>query len=371
MGAKAPRTFAFGPFVLSPDRQLLRQDGAPVRIGGRALDILAALVERPGEVVGKRELMARAWPHTVVEEENLKVNMVALRRALGDEAGAARYIATVTGRGYRFIAPVQTEESPGLMPDSPTAASHGVKLPTETAQIFGRAEAIAGIHRDLLASRVVSVVGAGGIGKTTVAIAAAHAMALELAEGAAFVDLASLGDPQFVPAAIASALGLGAMGGDPLSTVVHALKQQQKLLLVDNCEHLLPAVAAAADRLARQLDGLHILSTSREPLRIRGERVHRLRGLECDPRENSTTDEARSFPAFELFATRAAERAQYRLTDADVPAVAEICRRLDGNALAIELAATQTAAFAPARILQMLDDRFRLLKLGPPGAPLR
>ena len=217
----------------------------------------------------------------------------------------------------------------------------------------------------------MSIVGAGGIGKTTVAIAAAHAAARERADGAAFIDLATISDAQFVPAAIASALGLGMTGGDPLASVVHALKSQQKVLLFDNCEHLLPAVAAAVDRLARHLDDVRILTTSREPLRIRGERVHRLRGLECDPRESPTADEARKFPAVELFAARSSERAGYQLTDADAPAVAEICRRLDGNALAIELAATQTAAFSPARILQMLDDRFRLLKLGPPGAPLR
>lgn len=108
VAGRAPRYFAFGPFVLAPDRPLLLQGGVPVRIGSRALDLLAALVERPGELVSKRELLARVWPNAVVEEENLKVNMVALRRALGDEAGAAKYIATVTARGYRFVAPVQT-----------------------------------------------------------------------------------------------------------------------------------------------------------------------------------------------------------------------------------------------------------------------
>ena len=368
---KAPRHFAFEPFVLSPDRQLLSRDGVPVRIGSRALDILAALVERPGEVVSKRDLMGRAWPDAVVEEENLKVNMVALRRVLGDEAGAARYIATVTGRGYRFIAPVQTVELPGFGPHAASPSARSGSLPAETARIFGRAQAIEGVRRGLDEARIVSIVGAGGVGKTTIAVAAAHAAATQRADGAAFVDLAMISDPQFVPAAIASALGLGVTSGDPLSSVVHALRRQQKILLFDNCEHLLPAVAAAVERLAAHLDGVRILTTSREPLRIRGERVHRLRGLECDPSEHPAADEARRFPAVELFAARAAERSGYRLTDGDAPAVAEICRRLDGNALAIELAATQTAAFSPVQILQMLDDRFRLLRLGPPGAPLR
>jgi predicted ATPase len=223
----------------------------------------------------------------------------------------------------------------------------------------------------LEALRLVSIVGAGGIGKTTVAIAAAHAGAGERAGGAAFIDLATINDPQFVPAVIASALGVGMAGADPLATVVHALKVQQKVLLFDNCEHLLVAVASVVDRLTRDLPNVRILTTSREPLRLRGERVHRLGGLGCDPHEKPTANEARTYPAIELFTARAAERSGYRLMDADAPAVAEICRRLDGNALAIELAATQTAAFRAAEILQMLDDSFRLLKLGPPGAPLR
>jgi predicted ATPase/DNA-binding winged helix-turn-helix (wHTH) protein len=366
-----PRSFTFGPFVLIPERQLLLKNEAPVRIGSRALDILTALVERSGDLVSKRELFSRAWPDTFVDESNLKVNVAALRRALGDGPGGAKYIATVTGRGYRFVAPVQATEPAGEARTSAAATTASQSLPTGAARIFGRRDAIDAILRDLEESKVVSIVGAGGIGKTTVAIAATHAVAKERADGAAFVDLATISDPQFVPTAIAYALGLGVTGGDPLSSVVHALKLQQKILLFDNCEHLLPAVAAAVDRLARHLDDVRILATSREPLRLRGERVYRLRGLQCDPSESPAADEARKFPAVELFAARAAERSGYRLTDADAPAVAEICRRLDGNALAIELAATQAAVFSPAQILQMLDDSFRLLNLGPPGAPPR
>lgn len=365
------RSFTFGPFVLIPERQLLLQRGTPVRIGNRAMDMLTLLVERPGDVVSKRDLLSHVWPDTIVEEGNLKVNMTALRRALGDGAGAARYIATVTGRGYRFIAPVQKFEASGPSLALTAAVTDGHHLPAETTRIFGRADTIDTVRRDLNESRLVSIVGAGGIGKTTVAIAAARAAARERADGAAFIDLATIGDSQFVPTAIASALGLGMTAGDPLASVVHVLKSQQKVLLLDNCEHLLAAVAAAVDRLTRDLADVRIIATSREPLRLRGERVHRLRGLECDPHESPKADEARTFPAVELFATRASERAGYRLTDADAPAVAEICRRLDGNALAIELAATQTAAFSPARILQMLDDSFRLLNLGPRGAPPR
>ena len=367
LAEQAPRFFAFGPFVLVPERQLLLHGDAPVRIGGRALDILTALVEHAGEIVSKRELIARAWPNRLVDEGNLKVNMAALRRLLGEGPGAPRYIATIVGRGYRFVASVQSSTPAGSSSKAGGPPTCGHTLPAARTSIFGRAGAIDVIGRELDCSPLVSIVGAGGIGKTTVAIAAARTRA----EQAAFIDLATISQPQFIPAAIAAALGLGMTGGDPLANVIYALKFQKTVLLIDNCEHLLPAVAADVDRLVAHLDDARILATSREPLRIRGERVHRLGGLECDPRKRPTAEEARRFPAVDLFTTRASERAGYQLTDADAPAVAEICRRLDGNALAIELAATQTAAFPPTQILQMLGDSVQLLKLGPPGAPLR
>ena len=131
-----PRSFSFGAFLLQPEQQRLLKDDKPVRIGGRALDLLTALVERPGEVLSKRELVSRAWPHVFVEEGNLKVNMGILRRVLGETPATPLFIATVTGRGYRFIAPVQATgtqrgsshddgSGAGLADDADTASPRG------------------------------------------------------------------------------------------------------------------------------------------------------------------------------------------------------------------------------------------------------
>lgn len=369
---RAARSFAFGPFVLIPERQLLLQGDAPVRLGGRALDILTALVERPGELVGKRELMARAWPDVVVDEGNLKVNMAALRRAIGDGVGIATYIATVTGRGYRFVAPVQANGAPGFMPAPAATDRRGHNLPTATTRIFGRAEAIDAIRLELEGSRLVSIVGAGGIGKTTVALAVAEQVLGSFSDGVWLIDLAMLKDPALAPHAIATAIGLTAHSESMLIPLCEYLRDRSMLLVIDNCEHIIDIAASCVDRIMATAAGVKILVTSREPLLVKGERVRRLPGLGAPlPSPRLNADEALTFPAIQLFVDRATDRLEsFRLNDADAPIVAEICRRLDGLALAIEFAATRIDAFSVRDLLQQLDDRFRLL-IGRRAGPER
>jgi predicted ATPase/DNA-binding winged helix-turn-helix (wHTH) protein len=360
-----PRSFAFGPFVLIPERQLLLAQDVPVRIGGRALDILTVLVEHPGELVSKGDLIARVWPDTIVEEGNLKVNMAALRRVLGEQPGEAPYIATVVGRGYRFVGSVRSFVQVARPFEAGEAPVRSHNLPTGTTPIFGRADAIEAIRRDLEESRLVSIVGAGGIGKTTVALAVAeHAVGRQhFTDGVWLVEVGLQRDPAWVPNAIATAIGAAVNSADMLSGVVEFLGNREILLVLDNCEHVIHGAAICIDRILSNTPGVKILTTTREPLRMKRERVRRLPGLGAPPPSAQlSAAEASTFPAIQLFVDRATNRLDsFSLSDADAPTVAEICRRLDGLALAIELAASRIDAFGVGGLLNQLDDRFRLL----------
>lgn len=370
--ANSPSGFSFGAFVLLPRKQRLLQNGVPVRIGGRALDILTTLVERPGDVVSKRHLMELVWRDVVVDESNLKVNMASLRRALGDSLDAPRFIATVTGRGYRFIAPVTTIGDTNQMPNPPAEVKRSHNLPVQLTSIFGRAEAIGSLAKELEQSRLISIVGPGGIGKTTVALAVAELSLNTLKDGVWLIDLATLKDPLLVPNAIATAVGLGGNSPAMLASLCEFLRGRELLLVLDSCEHVIDSAAACASQVLASAAGVRILATSREPLMLSGERVRRLSGLATPPSPaGMDAESALGYPAVQLFVERASERLEsFRLNDADAPTVAEICKRLDGLALAIELAATRIDAFSVGGLLQQLDDRFSVL-MGRRAGPER
>ncbi|CAH0340895.1 winged helix-turn-helix domain-containing protein [Rhizobium sp. CECT 9324] len=368
------RSYSFGPFVLIPERQLLVEGEKPVRIGGRALDVLTALVERPGQVVDKRELLLRVWPGVAVDEANLKVNMGVIRRALGEGAGHPQYIATVVGRGYRFVAPVSLSGAPSPIQIEDKTVDRRHNLPIGTTRIVGREETIASILRELDGARLVSIVGTGGIGKTTVVLAVAERSIDRFVDGVWFVDLAALKDPNLVPNAIATAVGLTAHTTNLTAALGAALQERSMLLVLDNCEHVIDAVAVCAQKLLASAGNVKILTTSREPLSIKGERVRRLSGLALPPVSTASkmnAEDALGFSAVQLFVDRASDRsATFSMQDADAAIIAGICRRLDGLALAIELAATRIDTFRPAELLDRLDDRFRLL-LGRRAGPER
>jgi predicted ATPase/DNA-binding winged helix-turn-helix (wHTH) protein len=371
----AGAVFLFGPFRLFPAEKLLLDGDARVHLGTRALELLTALVERHGELVTKQELMARAWPSAVVEETNLKVQIAALRKALGEGPQGRHYLATAVGQGYRFVAPVEYKvlavDSPSF--EEPARVAHN--LPAALVHPIGRSETIRALAGQLSHARLVTVTGPGGMGKTTVALAVAREMMEAGQHDVWFVDLSTLSGAGLVFHAVTNAVGLTVHSDDIPSALENYLRfrDRAQLVVLDSCEHVIEAAAAAAEGLVSMTPHMRVLATSREPLRAAGENVYRLEPLDSPAGvPGLTADEALQYPAIQLFTERAAaSRHGFMLSDDDASVVGEICRRLDGIALAIELAATRLDAFSVRELLGLLDDRFRALGQGRRTAPER
>ncbi|MBP0589498.1 helix-turn-helix transcriptional regulator [Paraburkholderia sp. LEh10] len=354
--------FSFGPFHLLPGQHLLLEQETPVQIGGRALLLLTALVENAGVMVSKSELMARVWPTAKVEESNLKVHIAALRRVLGDDQHDRRYLATIKGRGYTFVAPVSYCEPTvcAALRDGPGQCA--CNLPSSITPMIGRADAIASLREALSRHRLVSVVGPGGIGKTTVALHIAETLVGSFAHGVRFVDLAAPTGLD-VCAAAAAALGLAVCSGDNLFALTTYLRDRHMLIVLDSCEHVIDDAALLAEQVMRGAPNVVVLAASRQPLRATGEHLHRLPPLRSPPESASlTVAQALKFPAVQLFVDRATEAHRgFELRDEDAPIVADICRNLDGIALAIELVAARFESFGLRGLSELMNDGHRLL----------
>ena len=366
--ASSPQSVSvsFGPFRLFPAARAFEKSGVPLALGNRALDILMVLVEHAGEVVTHRELIARAWRGLVVDPSNLRVHMTALRRALGDGDEKARYIANVTGQGYCFVAPVAREAAvvrATRVPEYPCeAARQRLVLPAVLKRMVGRDEAVRIIAADLIADRFVTLIGPGGMGKTSVAVAISHAMLEEFAGAVCFVDIGAITDPKLVATTVAATLGLTIQTDDVVPALILCLRTLRILLVLDNCEHLIDASATFAERLFQEAPGVHILATSREAMRVEGEHAYWLPPLESPPSGGGVSAiAALQFSAVKLFLERAAASGcRFELSDADAPIVAGICERLDGVPLAIEFAAARVAAHGIAGTADLLKSRLGL-----------
>ncbi len=357
---------AFGPFRLFPAERRLERDGSPVRLGGRALDLLIALVGHAGEIVSNRALLANVWPDVSVEESSLRFHIKNLRKALGDTQSGTRYVTNVPGRGYCFAAQVDRMERA----DNPRSGGIPVdarsNLPARATGIVGRSDSMETISRDLSRRRIVTITGPAGIGKTSLAIATAATLSGNFGDAVLFVDLAPIEDPSLVISVLASTLGLVLRADEPVAAIVDFLRDKPVLIVLDNCELVIEVVAGLADRILRETGETHMLITSREPLRIAGERVHRLTPLECPPiRADITAGEAKAYAAVQLFVERTTASVDgFLLDDATAPAVSEICRRLDGIPLAIELAAARVEFFGVVTLASRLDNMFAVLTQG-------
>ena len=370
--APAKEVISFGPFNLVTGERLLTREGAPVELSARALDILMALLSRPNEVVSKNDLLAKVWPDVTVEEGSLRFHIASLRKALGDGKGGARYITTLTGRGYCFVAPISRSSDQGQALTAAVSFPHA-NLPGRLIGMVGRDDDVLKLSARLNAARFVTIVGSGGVGKTTVAVAVGHHLVEAFAGAVIFVDFSMLGDPDLAATAVASMLGLSVQSSDATPSLIAYLRDKRIFLILDTCEHLIESVAALASAIFIAAPQVHILATSRETLQVKGEHVYRLDPLACPPEDTGITAAfAQTFAAPKLFVDRAvASGARLDFSDAEAAIVVSICRKLDGVALAIELAARRVEAYGLHQTAALLDQRLTLLWVGPRTAPPR
>jgi predicted ATPase/DNA-binding winged helix-turn-helix (wHTH) protein len=367
-GSQKSCTISFGPFRVNKARRLLEREGAPVQIGSRAFDILAHLLEHAGEIVSRGALMNAAWPETNVEDGNLRFQMTMLRHVLGS---GYKYIINVPGRGYSLVAPIWKEREDAPQPNRSVATRY--HLPCLFARMVGRSDTVHEICVKLRAHRLVTIVGPGGIGKTTVALSVAHALLEEFHGGVCFVDLSTLNDPRLLGAAVSTAFNFPVQSQDPIPNLIAQLRDRRVLLVLDSSEHLIAEVTVLTERLLEAVEDLCILATSREVLRAQDEIVYRLLSLESPPDDpNLTAAEALKFPAAQLFVDRATTGGGLlALSDPDAVIVGNICRKLGGIALAIELAAGRVQAFGLRETADLLDSQFALRWPGLRTAPPR
>lgn len=355
---------AFGPFRLDGTRRMLLRDGLPVHLPPRQFDTLLYLVENHGRVVEKDELLSAVWGGRIVEEGNLSQTVFALRRVLHGEEGA-RWIVTAPGRGYRFVGPValgMDEVGPAAPATTAEATIRGHGLPRPATRLHGRETDIAAVLAALREDRLVTIAGPGGVGKTRLALEVAHRRSSDSRDGVCLIDLAVVADAALVPSAVASALGVGLRAdAAPAELIIRRVKAQSPLLVLDNCEHVIDAAAALAEALLAAVPGLRILATSREPLACAGEQVYRLLPLALPAAGVRRAEAALDAPSVALLVERAhAADSRFALADEEAEAAGQICRRLDGLPLAIEMVGPWAATFGVGGLAARLEASFPL-----------
>ena len=352
----------FGRHEMRPAERRLLIDGKDVALGARAYDMLLALLERRDRVVGREELFELVWPGVVVEDNNLRQQVSALRKLLGPSA-----VATVPGRGYRFALPVEGDDAQAHRPAPAQDSRPRSNLPLNLGPLIGRDDEFVVVVKLLEATPLLCVVGAGGVGKTRFAQEIAGRTGDDYHGGAWFVDLAPVMDAARVPAAVADVLGVRAEPERPLvDTLLEFLRDRRLLLVLDNCEHLIDACARFADSVLHHCAGVKTLATSREPLGIGGETVWRMPSLRTAViGAVESPEQLMRYTAIELFVQRAKTASPaFVLSDGNAAAVVRVCHHLDGIPLALELAAARIQSMHIEQVAERLHDRFHLLARG-------
>jgi predicted ATPase/DNA-binding winged helix-turn-helix (wHTH) protein len=363
MSDQRGEVLSFGPFELSIKSRRLTNGAKTVPLTARAMDLLLILVEQANQVVGTRTLIDSVWPDRGAADVSLRVHISALRKALDQGDPGKRYIANIAGRGYSFVVPVASVSSPASeelkLPLRP-------RLPARLLRMLGRKEALDAIELKLNEQKFVTIVGPGGIGKTTLAVAVAHEMSATFNGQVHFVDLGPLAGASLVAPAVATALGVPVQTNNVVPALIDRLRQKPALIVLDCCEHLIDGVSAVAEELARQVPSVHLLATSREAMRVEGEHVYELSALAFPPEDSGlSAHDVLQYPAVQLLIDRVrAVRDGFELVDADASTAAGLCRRLDGIPLAIELAAGRVEIFGLGKTASLLDDRLNLSWVG-------
>src|SRR5690606_36305772 len=355
----------FGTFVVWETQRRLERLGRTVRLGPRTFDLMLQLLARAGEFIGKNELLSTVWPDVVVEEASVRVHMSLLRKALGEpgeDDGCKEWITNVPLRGYRFNGQVIRERATAESSPEQTDTLL-TKVPVRLTGLVGRDADVADVLGSLGTHRLVTIVGPGGIGKTSVAIRAAEHYQRRPAMQVAFVDLAPLISPDHVLGTMVRSLGVSADLPDPIQAVAQGQAGKDILLLIDNCEHVVDSLAPPIERLLASLPGLHILATSREALRVPGEYVLRLSALAVPDVEHVTLAQALQWPSVELLVERAKAAGAGAFDESDGQVLARISRQLDGIPLAIELVAARLSVQPAGDLAHRLDNHMRLLSI--------
>jgi predicted ATPase/DNA-binding winged helix-turn-helix (wHTH) protein len=368
--SETPEIIEFGRFRIVPYRWELLADGRPLHLGVRSFEVLMALIEGQGAVVSKDALIGRVWPNRIIEENALQVQISALRNAFGADRNLIR---TISGRGYQFTGEIRTvAASPhaqavsGTAVQVPTAPHPFTNLPEPVSELIGRDAECEEVLGLTAAHRLVTLTGAGGIGKTCLGLEVARRLLPKFADGVWVIELAPLSDPDLVPTTVATALGLDVAGGviSP-ERVANVLAAKQLLLVLDNCEHLVKSAASMAEALLRANAAVCVMATSREPLRAEGECLYRVPPLAVPTEGSRDAEDPLRYGAVRLFVARARAAApQFSPGGRVAAAIAAICRHLDGIPLAIELAAARTNALGVEELVARLDDCFDLLTRG-------